>query len=84
MMVRLGQYAYLGYELHCTLALSTQCAYVHATHGVGKWMDGWMYYTGLSRQSTRRKAQYDAKAGGMNHDADTSHCTMRWEVGGRL
>jgi hypothetical protein len=31
-------------------------------------MDGWMYYTGLARQSTDRKALYEAKAGGMNHD----------------
>jgi hypothetical protein len=38
-------------------------------------MDGWMDYTGLARQS--RKALYEAKAGGMNHDAYTSHCTMR-------
>jgi hypothetical protein len=24
------------------------------------WMDGWMYYTGLARQSTDRKALYEA------------------------
>jgi hypothetical protein len=41
------------------------------------WMDGWMCYTGLARQSTTRKALYEAKAGGMNHDAYTSHSTMR-------
>jgi hypothetical protein len=40
-------------------------------------MHGWMYYTGLARQSISRKALYEAKAGGMNHDAYTSHCTMR-------
>jgi hypothetical protein len=40
-------------------------------------MDGWMYYTGLARQSTDRKALYEAKAGGMNHEVYTSHCTMR-------
>jgi hypothetical protein len=40
-------------------------------------MDGCMYYTGLARQNTSRKALYEAKAGGMNHDAHTSHCTMR-------
>ncbi len=40
-------------------------------------MDGWMYYTGLARQSIDCKAQYEAKAGGMNHDVNTSHCTKR-------
>jgi hypothetical protein len=40
-------------------------------------MDGWMLYTGLARQSTDRKALYEAKAGGMNHDVCISHCTMR-------
>jgi hypothetical protein len=32
-----------------------------------------MYYTGLTRQSTCRKALYEANAGGMNHDVYTSH-----------
>jgi 3'-phosphoadenosine 5'-phosphosulfate sulfotransferase (PAPS reductase)/FAD synthetase len=40
-------------------------------------MDGWMYYTGLARQSKDRKALHEAKAGGMNHEVYTSHCTMR-------
>jgi hypothetical protein len=40
-------------------------------------MDGWMDYTGLARQSTDRKALYEAKAGGMTHNVYTSHCTMR-------
>ncbi len=31
-------------------------------------MDGWMDYTGLARQCTDRKALYEARAGGMNHD----------------
>jgi hypothetical protein len=34
----------------------------------------WMNYTGLARQSIDRKAQYEAKAGGMNHDACTAQC----------
>jgi hypothetical protein len=33
--------------------------------------------TGLARQSTDRKALNEAKAGGMNHDVHTCHCTMR-------
>jgi hypothetical protein len=42
------------------------------------WMDGFMHYTGLTRLSIQRKAQYEAKAGGMSHDYSyTSHCTLR-------
>jgi hypothetical protein len=36
-----------------------------------------MHYTGLARQSTDRKALYKAKAGALNHDVYTSHCTLR-------
>jgi hypothetical protein len=35
-------------------------------------MDGWMYYTGLARHGIDRKALYEAKAGGMNHDIHIS------------
>jgi hypothetical protein len=32
-----------------------------------------MYHTGLARQSTDRKALYEAKAGSMNHDVYMGH-----------
>jgi hypothetical protein len=46
------------------------------------WMDRWMDGTHRARKATHctrqsRNALYEAKAGGMNHDACTSHCTMR-------
>jgi hypothetical protein len=66
----------LNTRLHCTdTAAAVQGPY--AAFYAHVWMDGWVYYTGLARQSTDRKALYEAKAGGMNHDVYTSHCTMR-------
>jgi hypothetical protein len=41
---------------------------------IHKWM-GWMYCARLARQSKKRKAQYEAKAGGMNHEVCTFHTT---------
>jgi hypothetical protein len=40
------------------------------------WMDGWI------TPGSQSKALYEAKAGGMNHDVYTSHCTM-WVTGTR-
>jgi hypothetical protein len=37
---------------------------------------GWQYLTGLARQRICRKAQYEAKAGGMNHDVCVYVCVF--------
>ncbi len=44
--------------------VSRSDSYYVATYGIQM---RWMHYTGLARQSMDRKAQYEAKASGMNH-----------------
>jgi hypothetical protein len=60
---------YVAFQVWCGVV----CSGVMHLMLMDGWMDGWMDYTGLARQSISRKAQYEAKAGGLMHARKGGH-----------